>query len=315
MATSTEIFNLNNFNDNIEINPLYDIPIYNRHIHNNSTNKIKKRKLILSGGGIKGIALLGSLKYLEEQKILENIDTYLGTSVGAIILSLINIGYSISELYKFVLKFDFTQMHSFQYHKLINSLGINNHDRVDLVLNHLFSNKKIDTNITFKELYELTSKKLMLTTTCINDNKQYILSHETHPNLSVILGIKMSMSIPIMFSPISYNNNLYIDGGCANTFPINIFKHNLDETIGLILFDYSDKHVDITNINKYLLELLKCIYNSSINIIYEEYKDYSVLIDIKDVSPFDFNVSTKTKNDMFESGYEITKKDHDKLFN
>ena len=42
--------------------------------------------LVLSGGGIRGIALLGSLYYLEEIKMINKINTFIGTSAGAIIL-------------------------------------------------------------------------------------------------------------------------------------------------------------------------------------------------------------------------------------
>ena len=41
--------------------------------------------LAISGGGSSGIKFAGSLKYLEETKQLCNVETILGTSIGAII--------------------------------------------------------------------------------------------------------------------------------------------------------------------------------------------------------------------------------------
>jgi len=47
------------------------------------------------------------------------------------------------------------------------------------------------------------------------------ISHKTHPNLSLITALRMTMSFPLIFEPILYENNCYIDGGLVNNFPLN----------------------------------------------------------------------------------------------
>lgn len=56
----------------------------------------KNINLVLQGGGIKGLAYIGALRYLEENNI--NINYIAGSSVGAIIGSLIACGYDSYEL-------------------------------------------------------------------------------------------------------------------------------------------------------------------------------------------------------------------------
>ena len=54
--------------------------------------------LILSGGAEKGIGYIGVVKYLEELKYLSSFETFYGTSVGAIVSTLISIGYTSLDL-------------------------------------------------------------------------------------------------------------------------------------------------------------------------------------------------------------------------
>ena len=57
--------------------------------------------LVLSGGGARGFAHVGVLKYLEEQNI--PIDYISGTSMGAIIGAFYAMGYSADEIEKMIL--------------------------------------------------------------------------------------------------------------------------------------------------------------------------------------------------------------------
>ena len=61
----------------------------------NNSNKTNKTKLILSGGGIKGIAHIGALSVYDERNMLNSIDTYCGSSIGALICSLLVAGTTI----------------------------------------------------------------------------------------------------------------------------------------------------------------------------------------------------------------------------
>ncbi len=75
---------------------------------NKSVKKVKTN-LVLSGGGIKGIAHLGALKALEDNNILQNITTFVGTSVGGWAATVLVMGYTVDELYKFSELFDFSR--------------------------------------------------------------------------------------------------------------------------------------------------------------------------------------------------------------
>ena len=61
--------------------------------------------LVCKGGGVKGIALVGALLYFEECGYIWK--KVAGTSVGAIVASLVAVGYTAKEIYDIMLKIDY----------------------------------------------------------------------------------------------------------------------------------------------------------------------------------------------------------------
>ncbi len=57
--------------------------------------------------------------------------------------------------------------------------------------------------------------------------------YETTPDMEILNSLKLSARIPIIFGPIKYNNDFYIDGGVWNNFPIDIaIKYHKRKVIG-----------------------------------------------------------------------------------
>lgn len=65
--------------------------------------------LVLSGGGVYGICEIGKLKFLEDQGLdISKIKKFAGCSIGALMATLISIGYSVDQLYKIILGTNFS---------------------------------------------------------------------------------------------------------------------------------------------------------------------------------------------------------------
>ena len=96
-------------------------------------------KLILSGGGINGIIYIGILKYLETSNQLKNINNFVGTSVGAIMNTLINIGYTAIELENFILYFNFEMIKNINIENIFTKYGIDNGSKFEIILKYLLT--------------------------------------------------------------------------------------------------------------------------------------------------------------------------------
>ena len=275
---------------------------------NNFDISIKKTKLVMSGGGVKGIAHVGGLKALSEMGILENIDTFAGTSIGGFIAALVVIGYSYEELYDIISGIDLNKMKKrINFDNLLKLFGLDDGTGMEIVLEKMFKAKGFNPGINFLELYNKTGKTLIISTSCLNDKKAYYYSHTTFPEMGVIMAIRMSISIPLYFTPVRYKGKTFVDGGCIDNYPIQLFNHCLDEVIGLYLTDIRDNIEDIKNIEDLLIHIMECLFEGITCNSLKGYEKYSVKISLKQVSVIDFHIDQLTKKKLFDTGYEAVR--------
>jgi NTE family protein len=271
-------------------------------------NNIKKKILILSGGGIKGIAHIGALCALQEHNILDEIDTIIGTSVGAIIGLLFLIGYSAKELYKIIQILEFKKLIHFNLHNILNNYGIDDGEKIINVITKLLEKKKIDSNINLKDLHDLTKKKIIITVTSVNDKKAIYMSYENYPNINILQCIRMSFSIPFFFIPVLYENKYYIDGGCMDNMPIQLYDNDDDTVIGIYI-DENEISQDniITNILSYLSKIYQCYSKCMKNFICKHNHNNIIILDVNNVSMINFDIDNlELKKNIHDIGYNTT---------
>ena len=122
--------------------------------------------------------------------------------------------------------------------------------------------------------------------------------------MDVLLAIRMSFSIPFVFTPVRHQNNFYVDGSVLNDFPIDLCDK--DNFIGLILspnqykikesiFNYLFALISASLTNVTQLKL-KCIDTN--NIIYIDCNNYPLI---------DFTMDPKKKERVDEIGINSSK--------
>lgn len=262
-----------------------------------------KEILVLSGGSLKGIAHLGVLKALEEKNILKNIKTFVGTSAGGIVNTLYVIGYNYNELWEIVKNLNFGLMRDIKLENLFENFGVDDGKKMTIVLDELFKEKEINPNITFNELYEKTKIELILTTVCLNDKKTVYLSYKTFPEMKVITGLRMTSCVPFWFTPIKYNDKLYIDGAIMNNYPINIFKENKKKVLGVYLNDVKNEVDKINNIETFLFSNMDCIFEGINDILIKSYEKQTINLLLPKTNIFDLNINNDKKKELFDFGY------------
>lgn len=197
--------------------------------------------LCLQGGGCKDIVIIGALRILEERGILQNIKNYAGSSAGAIIITLLCIGYTPNEIEDTIFS---------QNSKLVNDLFIKIpfhllfkyglYDGMKMVkyIEKLFIEKGFDPNITFEQLNKRCNKILVLTGTSLNIMDTFYFNCHTTPDMKVIDALRISISIPLFFTSVEYIINsvkhTFVDGGVLNNCPMYYFNI-VDETGKYIL--------------------------------------------------------------------------------
>lgn len=264
-------------------------------------------KLILSGGGIKGIAYVGVLKALYKKGILDNIKTFAGTSAGCLIIVLLVIGYTYKDIYNLINNLDFNEITSCNISKLFIDKGMDNGKKFEIMIAEFLAIKNIDKNITFLELYNQTGKEIIFATTNLSKKELCYLSYKTHPDLSIITGLRMTSSIPIMFVPVIYKDELYVDGALVNNYPINLFNDCRDTIIGVCLTSQKNT-ITNNNINvfEYLCNIYDTVSSGITDLLIHDYKKETniVLVDIDNTSIS--NIDINKKKELIETSYNKT---------
>lgn len=274
-------------------------------------NKENKNILVLAGGGMKGLGILGAIKYLEELDLIKNIEIYAGTSIGLIISILIIIGYTSHDIYKFTKLFDMTKSLNLDINNLFTKYTINDCNNIEIILSELLKKKNINPNINLLELYKLTKKKVIGTTLCITTKQTEYISYENYPELNIITFMRMSSSVPFLFPPVTYNNKLYVDGGITDNFPLELFKDRLENIIGINIISEYFNIKEIKDIIDYFL-IIMCIFitNSIKYYTDKKYKNIVYNLNITNSNTFNFSMNKKDKKNMYMEGYNYMKENY-----
>lgn len=261
------------------------------------------KNLVLSGGGINGLVHLGSLKALDENNILDNIENYCGSSVGASIVFLLSLNFSYKDIYFIFKKMKTSILVEEDFLNFLYNFSIFNLNKFKLFLESLLKLKTNLTKITYLELYNITKKNLNIVAININTTEEVIFNYISTPNINVIDTIIASCSIPFIFPPIKINNDYYIDCIIFNNYPTNVFKDDLKNTIGIYLNNKIYKNVsDINTLQNYIHNLVICTSN-----MIKKYKKKLIpKLEIEIIlqnNSIEFDLNIKQINKLFNKGY------------
>jgi len=289
-----------------------NIPFFFKDKESNLNDKIKN--LVFSGGGVKGFAHIGALKAFDEFKLMDSVSTIVGTSVGAIIASLYLMGYNSNDMIDFLSHFKLPNIKKINFTNMIKLFGLDKGENIEYLLNKLLSAKKIDPEVNMLTFYELTGVELILTTVCINDMKVKYISYKTDPEIKLIMAIRMSISVPFYFTPVEFNNKMYIDGGCIDNYPIHLFDYNENNTLGVFLFSSCDKKEKLNNLEEYGIRVIQCLIEGFNQMSYRDYSKSTILIDLETTGMLDFEMNFQKIKSIYQKGYTQTKKYLEKKF-
>lgn len=269
--------------------------------------------LVLSGGAFKGIAQLGALYRLTKEKLLDNIKVLAATSVGSLIGFLLIIGFNPKELYIFFTKLDYSLTTDISLSNIIDNYGLDTGSNIMYVIKKLCKTKGISRKITFKELYECFDKDFIVTGVSVNDKTVHYFNKDTHPNMKVLDALRISMSVPILFSPVPYDNKLFIDGGCMDNYPIHLFKNKPNNVIGIYVSQMRHSVDKIDSIETYIRETMQCMYEGIAYNYGKHFTENTVYIPCENVSITSAN--TEAVHRFFKHGYQCADKYINEIIN
>lgn len=275
--------------------------------------------LILSGGGVKGIAYIGALKYLDELKTKEdlkvdiNIQEILGVSVGSIVGLLYILGYTYDELVDEIVSKNLSDLKQFRIKNFLQRYGFDSGIRIVNWIETLIIGKGYSKDITFADIYTNFGINFRVVATNLNKYKTEVFDKNSSPSLRVIRAIRMSIGIPLVFTVTKYRSDCYVDGGLINNYPIKEYDSKLDNVLGLKLVTRGEFHqIDesIDSFYTYLGSLITCymVQKERETTLSYKYRDHTVGIETQSVtSSINFSLNEERKRNLIDIGYRAAK--------
>jgi NTE family protein len=200
-----------------------------------------KADAVFEGGGVKGIGLVGAVSEIE--KAGYEFENLAGTSAGAIVASLLAVGYKAEEIKRELERLNYND---FKDEGLLDKLGIIGKglsigfeygiyegEYFETWLENLLQAKGKTTFGDIKTDYpeEKYKYKLQVIAADITDRKLLVLPGDLKyfgydpDQFSISRAVRMSMSIPVFFEPVklqdaSGRTHFIVDGGVLSNYPI-----------------------------------------------------------------------------------------------
>jgi NTE family protein len=264
----------------------------------------KYKNIVFSGGSVKGISLIGAVKRLIDEGMidLKKIEGVAGSSVGCIFGLLIVLGLTIDEIWDFIYSLDMKRLVEPNILLFPVACGVETGKIIHDLFENMIIKKTGIKNITFRQLYDLTKIHFTIVGSCLTTREAVYYDYINYPDFGVSLAVRISIGIPLFFTPVTIGKNKYIDGGVLNNYAMNLFDDKLDRTIGILICnDYNTNY-------RYLEEYFVAIMNLYMYQYYQKAatKYYANTVHIKkipnNVFVLDFNVDNQTKLNLFECG-------------
>ena len=253
--------------------------------------------LVLSGGGAKGAAEVGVLKYLEEMEM--PVDMVLGTSIGGLLGGLYAVGYRSEDLHELFTTQDWgvilsdavpqsyipytTKMHNAKYvatipfhnaEEVLDEKRTRRHESLVSSLPSGYANgfniNNLLSSLTVGYHDSLAFRDLPTPYVCVATD---LVSNKAKNWGAGQLktAMRSTMSIPGLFNPVRTGGMILVDGGTRNNFPADIAKAmGADIVIGIELSDLKAGYDEINNIgdiaSQFINMLGKDAFDKNVNI-------------------------------------------------
>jgi predicted acylesterase/phospholipase RssA len=276
------------------------------------------KNFVFSGGEMMGLCYIGVLKYLEEESLLTNIENMLGISIGSLFCALYCMRFNSEQIKKIAMSIDIAHLSDSKNHSFFTFLetyGIDSGLNIEKFFKIVIKKKLGNENATFKDLNNaFPNPKLLIGGSNINKNLFEIYSYDTTPDMYIWEALRISCSIPILFPAVKRNDDILVDGGILNNYPINYFKDDLEHTIGIVLKRPNEcREEPITTVDKYLLRILKHMIYSFQNYLETQFEANTIKL-IADYCLFDMNFSIEARTHLIESGYKQFKEQYENKY-
>lgn len=266
------------------------------------------RSLCLSGGGVAGFVHVGVLSYLHENNLNKDVDTIVCTSVGSIVGALHAIGMTPEKMWTALCAMKHTLLEYSDISRFFLTFGMDSGEYMIAHLVDVFLSENVSPLVTFAQIANTKSKRLIITGTNVSKHETIYFSPDTSPDMRVLDAIRISVSIPFLFSAARYDGNIFADGGIMDNYPLQFALRDFEKrypseqitqgVLGSYIENMNPK--DILHFEDYIYNIFACCLKR-----YHKEKEHpcTIYAPLTNVSSIDFSLDTACRRKLHDIGY------------
>jgi hypothetical protein len=265
-------------------------------------------RIYLSGGGICAMAHVGALIELSNRIPLKAIKEWMGVSAGSLVAMCLCIGFTLDELYKVCIEFDFTNIKEYDsVPGWLLHFGIDTGEKLHKLIEACLHVKGLSSDFTFKECYEKFGKSLRIVASDLNDAKSITYCPKLTPDYKIANAVRASMSYPYYFQPFicPETGHHLADGGVISNYPLFVLpKEEHLRTLSILIRTSVEAHEDLMKLDleELIMRPIKIILTERTSIEARFYDSQCIQIKLGDLNILEFSFDEKTKNFIVEKG-------------
>jgi NTE family protein len=263
----------------------------NASVSSIETDTLKRRPkigLVLSGGGAKGLAHIGVLKYLEKAGIKPDYIT--GTSMGSIIGGLYAIGYSADELDSMIRAINWPVIMTDKIPLYdVEPLEKKDYNRFEFEFDIRKGGLKLPNGLIQGQRISQLLSQYSWRVAGIKDFDDYpipfrcvasdLITGQQYVFKSgdLMTALRASMAIPSVFTPVQVDSMYLVDGGVLNNFPVDVCREMGADIIIGVNVSHGD-YPKIEDLNSMVKVLMTAAMLGNTQVIIQAVKNTDLLI-------------------------------------
>lgn len=247
--------------------------------------------LVVSGGGMKGVASLGAVNALKRMGALRHVHTVVGTSAGALVAAALATDRTSVALLKGLAE---TRYHpDVDLRNLVSMYGLDSGRHLDRWIDVLLGG----VEYTFADVLRLHGTRLVVCATNLTERRPCYFCPDTTPDMDVALALRMSCTVPLYFAAVAHEGATYVDGAVSDNFPLAWAAQRYGGDVLGIAFKPRDVNPE-ASLESYVSALLECITRTRCDA-----DDKRILrLDVGAHSAFQFRMSLQGMKKLYHTG-------------
>lgn len=260
--------------------------------------------LVFSSGGSRGIAHLGALAELEQRYDLSKTRCFVGTSSGAIAACVACLGLRARDVFDAcVVPFQYEKQ--LTLHLLTQKFGLDSGESLSKFIASI-----VPDALTFRDVYMESGHVLSIIGTNITKSSIAIFDPIRTPDMSIRDALRISCSIPLLFTAVERDGDVFVDGAMTSAFPVSVATdvYGCTRILGLNFEEYGDtvsgKTMTFEDFISTLVDTV--IYSNSKRLASYHNKNVTVDVCTMKMSPgitgLVLDLTEDQKRDMYDAG-------------